>query len=99
MLNKKLIKLYSIAFVSISLIVTIALYVVDFKALVVKAGEDVQEKIVELKDKVEELKDKVEEIKEKAEEDVKAKVEEAKDKIEEKKDKLEDKIKEKLRNL
>ena len=43
-MNKKLIKLYSIAIISISLIIVIVISLVDFEAIVDKAEEKVKEK-------------------------------------------------------
>ena len=78
-MNKKLIKLYATVIISISLIITIVLYAVDFKGIITEIG-------TEIKQQIEEIQDKVDEVKEKIEEDVKSKVEEVKEKADKVKD-------------
>ena len=85
MIDKKLIKLYAIAIISIALIITIVLYSFDFKAFLDKAEKEVEQKIEKAK---EETKQNIEKEAEKIEV-----------KVEEFKEEVEDKIKNKLKEI
>ena len=49
-MNKKLIKLYATVIISISLIITIVLYAVDFKGIITEIGTEIKQQIEETKD-------------------------------------------------
>ena len=93
-MDKKLIKLYATVIISISLIITIVLYAVDFKGIITEIGSEIKQQIEEIQDKDDDVKEKIEEdVKSKVEE-VKEKADKVKDDIEEKKYKLKEKLKE-----
>tara|TARA_R100001594_G_scaffold91314_1_gene125581 strand:- start:304 stop:588 length:285 start_codon:yes stop_codon:yes gene_type:complete len=91
-MNKKIVKIYSITIISIALIITIVINLVDFEAIVDKAEEEVKEKVEEVKQEVQEKIDV-------KKEEVKEGIEEKKNEIHNKIDKEKEKLKNKFKGL